>query len=66
MQTFIGMAFVRHKADRAIFVTTSTYTDDARALGRRHGITLIEGADLVRMVDKTKRGRAAAVKATRT
>jgi restriction system protein len=30
MQTFIGMAYVHHKADRAIFVTTSTYTDEAQ------------------------------------
>jgi restriction system protein len=66
MQTFIGMAYVHHKADRAIFVTTSTYTDDARAFGRRHGITLIDGADLVRMVAKTKRSRAAVVKVIRT
>jgi restriction endonuclease Mrr len=60
------MAYVHHKADRTIFVTTSTYTDDARAFGRRHGITLIDGADLVRMVAKTKRSRAAVVKVIRT
>jgi restriction system protein len=66
MQTFIGMAYIHHKADRAIFVTWSTCTDDARALGGQHGIALIEGADLVRMVDETKRGRAATLKATPT
>ncbi len=58
IQTFIGMVHVHHKADRGIFVTTSSYTDGARKLAHQHGLTLWEGSDLTRMVAK---GRKASV-----
>ncbi len=56
IQTFIGMAHVHHKADRGIFVTTSSYTDDARTLARQHGLTLWDGSDLTRMVSRKGKG----------
>ncbi len=56
IQTFIGMVHVHHKAERGIFVTTSSYTDDARALARQHGLTLWDGSDLTRMISRTSKG----------
>lgn len=50
IQTFIGMMTVHHKAERGIFVTTSSYTAQARDLARQHGIALWDGSDLVRLV----------------
>lgn len=64
IQTFIGMAHVHHKAERGIFVTTSSYTDDARALARQHGLTLWDGSDLTRMVSRTGRGRPSPLSVT--
>ncbi len=49
IQAFIGMAFAEHDAVHAIFVTTADYTPDARSLGERHGIDLIDGFELVEM-----------------
>lgn len=46
IQTFIGMVVVHHKADRGIFVTTSTLTDPARSLATQHNIQVVEGKDL--------------------
>jgi restriction system protein len=46
VQLFIGMIHVHHKADRGIYVTTGRYTADARALGLRHGIELVDGQTL--------------------
>jgi hypothetical protein len=50
MQLFIGMVFVHHRADRGIYVTTSRFTDPAAALANEHGITLIDGAELTRLM----------------
>ena len=47
IQRFIGMAFIHHRAARAIFVTTSEYTQAARRLARDHSIQLIDGDCLV-------------------
>ncbi len=46
MQKFIGMR-VHHGAQRALFVTTSTFKPQAAALARQHGIELIDGQRLV-------------------
>lgn len=46
IQKFIGMAHVHHQADLKLFVTTSEYTEDARALARHHDIQLMNGADI--------------------
>jgi restriction system protein len=47
IQRFLGMAFIHHRAARAIFVTTSDYTQAARRLAREHPIQLIDGDRLV-------------------
>ena len=47
LQTFIGMQRIHHEADYGLYVTTSAYTAPARALADRHGITLVEGSDLI-------------------
>ena len=51
VQTFLGMAVAHHGAERAIFVTTSTFTDPARNVGTRSGVLqLIDGWQLDRML----------------
>jgi restriction system protein len=41
MQLFFGM-LVHHQLERGIYVTTSTFTDAARALARGHEIELFD------------------------
>lgn len=48
IQKFIGMR-VHHQAQRALFVTTSTFKTPATTLARQHGIELIDGQQLVAM-----------------
>lgn len=48
IQKFIGMR-IHHQAQRALFVTTSTFKDPAIKLARQHGIELIDGEQLVAM-----------------
>jgi restriction system protein len=55
LQTFIGMQRVHHEADYGLYVTTSTYTAPARALADRHGITLVDGADLTEVLGGGRR-----------
>jgi restriction system protein len=50
IQLFIGMLTTEHKADRGVYVTTSSFTDPARALGKRHGIKLVDGRELARIL----------------
>ena len=52
VQSFIGMQTTHHRAERGLFVTTSGFTGPAVALARRHGITLIDGAELSRLVER--------------
>jgi restriction system protein len=53
IQGFIGMMSVHHKATCGIFVTTSEFTQPAVDLARRHSVTLMEGRDLTRLMQKT-------------
>jgi Restriction endonuclease len=48
VQTFVGMAFVHHRAERGIFVTTSTFTSDAWKIAdaSRGRVELIDGQRL--------------------
>lgn len=46
IQKFIGTAHLHHHADLKLFVTTSEYTDHARALALLHGIQLMNGSDI--------------------
>lgn len=50
IQTFIGMQRVHHQAERGIFVTTASFTKPARQLAARHGITLVDGDELARLL----------------
>ena len=46
MQLFVGMAAAHHHAERAIYVTTSTFTPAAIDLARHHQVELVLGADI--------------------
>ncbi len=50
IQKFIGMLTVYHKADKGIFVTTSTFTQPAIDLAKAYSILLIDGDNLVEML----------------
>jgi restriction system protein len=54
IQHFIGMQTVHHQADHGIFVTSSEYTQAAVDLARQHGITLLDGADLSRLIQQVR------------
>lgn len=53
LQTFVGMAFVHHRAERGIFVTTSTFTSGAWKIAdeSRGRVELIDGQRLSRMLE---------------
>lgn len=51
LQSFIGMYQVHHRADRGIFMTTSDFNPAAIELARQHGLTLIDGDDLVKFLN---------------
>ncbi|MBA2450151.1 MAG: restriction endonuclease [Chloroflexi bacterium] len=50
LQLFIGMTLLHHRADRAIFVTTSSFRRPARALAQKHDIRLIDGHEFARLL----------------
>jgi len=50
IQKFIGMMAVHHRAERGIFVTTSTFTTPAQMLAQQHALELIDGQQLTAMV----------------
>lgn len=58
IQKFIGMAHVHHQADLKLFVTTSDYTDDARALARLHDIQLMDGSDIEKLARRYRESKA--------
>lgn len=49
MQAFYGM-ILHHGAQRGIYVTTSSYTKDARDLADSHAIELIDGKKLMQLI----------------
>jgi len=55
IQEFIGMMSVHHHADRGIFITTTGFTQPAVELARQHGITLMDGPELSRLIEKRNR-----------
>jgi curved DNA-binding protein CbpA len=57
IQKFIGMAHVHHKADIKLFVTTSEYTEDARALARHHDIQLMNGSDIENLARRQRESK---------
>lgn len=57
LQMFIGMMLTEYKADKGIFVTTSSFTRDAVRLAERHGVELWDGdrlADLLITIGNNK------------
>lgn len=50
IQLFIGMSRTHHRAERAIFVTTSTFSKPAAELAGKHEIELIDGDELARLL----------------
>ena len=52
IQHFIGMQTVHHQADYGIFVTSSEYTQAAIDLATLHGIVLLDGAELSRLMQR--------------
>lgn len=55
LQRFIGMARLNHGADRAIVMTTSTFTPAAASLARQHRIELWDGETLARLLEEQRR-----------
>ncbi len=49
VQKFLGMARYRDESARRILVTTSDFTGPALDVGRRAGVELVSGAELVRL-----------------
>lgn len=52
VQQFIGMLTVHHRAQAGIYVTTSSYTRPALALGRQHRLQMIDGSQLASYVQQ--------------
>jgi restriction system protein len=50
IQQFIGMAKLHHKADTAMYVTTSDYTRSALELAADHDVKLVNGVMLAEML----------------
>jgi restriction endonuclease Mrr len=55
IQKFIGMMTVHHRAQRGIFVTTSSFTAPAQALARQHSLELIDGRQLTALFAQVNR-----------
>lgn len=47
VQTVLAMAHLHHSAERAVVVTTSRFTKDARRLAKLHEVELIDGKSLL-------------------
>lgn len=58
IQAFIGMMSVHHRANMGLFVTTSGFTEPALKLAQMHGVTLIDGTELSRLVVSANGGEA--------
>nr|WP_255479595.1 restriction endonuclease [Quadrisphaera sp. RL12-1S] len=48
MQQFVGMCYDEHRATIAVFVTTSSFTKEARAIATSRRVVLIEERDFTR------------------
>jgi hypothetical protein len=55
LQRFIGMARAHHGAERAIVMTTSTFTAAAASLARQHRIELWDGEQLAKLLEQQRR-----------
>jgi restriction system protein len=66
IQEFIGMMTVHHRADGGIFITTTEFTEPAVDLAKRHGIRLVDGQELTRLIAKSNRHENAEAEQPRT
>jgi restriction system protein len=57
IEKFIGIAHMHHQTDLKLFVTTSEYTDHARARAHLHAIQLMNGSD-IKDLARRQRGSA--------
>lgn len=57
IQLFVGMLYRHHQLDRGIYVTTASYTKPASDLARQHGIRLIDGFELARLLPNGPQSR---------
>ena len=57
IQKFIGMKTVEHKADKGIFITTSSFTEPAEELAKKHEIVLWDGDKLADLLIKQRKVR---------
>jgi hypothetical protein len=48
VQKFLGASFVQHQADLALFVATTAFAPDARAIAEEHGVTVVDRAAVER------------------
>jgi restriction system protein len=46
IEKFIGLSHMHHQVDLRLFVTTSEFTDHARARAQLHGVQLLSGSDI--------------------
>lgn len=46
VQKFLGASRVQHRADVGLFVATTSFTPDARAIAETHGITAVDRGHL--------------------
>ena len=51
LQTFLG-SMHHHDGDRGIFITTSTFTQDAQVIAKKNGIELIDDVELSSLIAK--------------
>jgi restriction system protein len=56
-------AVADERADGGIFVTSGTFTDDARAWTKNKNLTLVDGDELAQMITATQKARVSSVKA---
>ncbi len=54
IQAFIGMKTVQHKVDRGVVMTAAEFSRPAIELARQHDIVLIDGHDIVKMLNLTR------------
>lgn len=58
IRAFIGTVHLHHRTDSKMFMTTSDYTDQARALAQLHDVRLVNGSDIVELARGQQRSIA--------
>lgn len=55
MQKFVGMMIAEYKANKGIYITTSSFTEPAKKLARKHNIGLWDGGKLANLLIKQRK-----------